>query len=539
MRSALDREVSARPPVASRFRSRFLNTLLMLTGVVTGATTADAASLTVAWNAPTTNVDGTPLKDLAGYRVYLGTAPPSCPGGTFFAVSSPTTTPSPGQTVSSRVTALSAGTTYFARVTAVDASGNEGPCSTSTSGVAQPDFSVTPSAPTSFGSVASGATVDRTFTVQNTSTGIISGAASIAAPFRVVGDDSFSLVPGASQAVTVRFQPTSAGSFAGNVNFTANGDTLSRGVTGSATGGGTVTLSVTKNGTGSGRVTSVPAGITCGATCTQSASPGTQVTLAAAADPGSTFVGWSGACSGITACVVTLNAGTSVSATFNTNQTPQPPLSEPGAPKHPTVSQLAADASGVTFAIAWGAGRGAAAYVYLAEFNDGSAPQQGSVTALSFQLRMPYHASGAAFDGFICIWSVNAAGVLSADQSCNTMSVPARPPAPPVPAVSSLSPATAPAGGAGFTLTVNGSGFASTSVVRWNGASKPTTFVSPSQLQAGQLRRPRVRGLGPGRRRHPRARRWHVGHGELHHHRAAVVFPADRARKPHGDADRC
>jgi hypothetical protein len=59
---------------------------------------------------------------------------------------------------------------------------------------------------------------------------------------------------------------------------------------------------------------------------------------------------------------------------------------------------------------------------------DGSAFQQGSVNGmLSFQLRMPYHSSGTATGGFVCVRSVNAAGQQSADQSCNAVSVPARP----------------------------------------------------------------------------------------------------------------
>jgi subtilisin len=54
----------------------------------------------------------------------------------------------------------------------------------------------------------------------------------------------------------------------------------------------------------------------------------------------------------------------------------------------------------------------------------------------------------------------------------------------PVPAISSLSPASGIAGGQGFALTVNGSGFVSSSVVRWNGADRPTTFVNSTQLRA-------------------------------------------------------
>ena len=54
----------------------------------------------------------------------------------------------------------------------------------------------------------------------------------------------------------------------------------------------------------------------------------------------------------------------------------------------------------------------------------------------------------------------------------------------PVPAIASLSPASAPAASPAFTLTVNGSGFTTTSVVLWNGAARATTFVSATQLRA-------------------------------------------------------
>jgi alpha-D-ribose 1-methylphosphonate 5-triphosphate synthase subunit PhnH len=54
----------------------------------------------------------------------------------------------------------------------------------------------------------------------------------------------------------------------------------------------------------------------------------------------------------------------------------------------------------------------------------------------------------------------------------------------PVPKATSLSPSSALAGGASFTLTVNGSNFVSTSSVEWNGAKLATTFVSSIQLTA-------------------------------------------------------
>ncbi len=50
--------------------------------------------------------------------------------------------------------------------------------------------------------------------------------------------------------------------------------------------------------------------------------------------------------------------------------------------------------------------------------------------------------------------------------------------------ISSLSPASATAGGAAFTLTVNGSGFVNASQVQWNNAPRNTTSVSATQLTA-------------------------------------------------------
>ncbi len=53
-----------------------------------------------------------------------------------------------------------------------------------------------------------------------------------------------------------------------------------------------------------------------------------------------------------------------------------------------------------------------------------------------------------------------------------------------VPVISSIAPAAVPAGSSGFTLTVNGSGFNTTSVVELRGTAEATTYVSTTQLQA-------------------------------------------------------
>ena len=79
----------------------------------------------------------------------------------------------------------------------------------------------------------------------------------------------------------------------------------------------TTPLLVTKAGAGSGAVTSLSAGIDCGATCTARFPEEGTVTLTAAAAAGSSFAGWSGACSGTGSCAVAIGeAQSSVGAEF-------------------------------------------------------------------------------------------------------------------------------------------------------------------------------------------------------------------------------
>jgi len=54
----------------------------------------------------------------------------------------------------------------------------------------------------------------------------------------------------------------------------------------------------------------------------------------------------------------------------------------------------------------------------------------------------------------------------------------------PVPVTTNISPTSKETGEAGFTLTVNGSGFLSSSIVKFNGSSRTTTFVNGGQLTA-------------------------------------------------------
>jgi subtilisin family serine protease len=176
-----------------------------------------------------------------------------------------------------------------------------------------PVISVTPNS-LNFGSVNVGESADLDFTVQNTRGGTLNGNASTSPPFSIEAGDSYILASGPSQATTIRFSPTSVGTFMGNVSFTGGGGTTKT-VTGTGVG---FTLTVTKTSSGDGTVTSTPTGITCGVDCSGDYAGGTSVTLTAAADTGSTFVGFSGGgCSGTGPCTVIVNADTTVTATYS------------------------------------------------------------------------------------------------------------------------------------------------------------------------------------------------------------------------------
>lgn len=77
-------------------------------------------------------------------------------------------------------------------------------------------------------------------------------------------------------------------------------------------------LTMTLSGSGSGNVTSQPGGIACPTDCSEEYPPGTQVTLTAVADIGSSFNNWSEpGCPGTDPCTVTLSSARSISAFFS------------------------------------------------------------------------------------------------------------------------------------------------------------------------------------------------------------------------------
>jgi len=184
-----------------------------------------------------------------------------------------------------------------------------------------PDISVTPN-PVPFGSVNTGAASDQTVTIKNDGNAnlVVGAITQPGQPFSKIQDNCSgqTIAPNATCTVMYRFAPTTSGNFSNNSNIPSNDpDENPVTVTLNGTGSTAPSLTVSKSGAGTGTVTSSPAGINCGDDCSETYNQGTSVTLTARPASGSTFGGWSGACSGTGTCTVTMNAAMSVTATFD------------------------------------------------------------------------------------------------------------------------------------------------------------------------------------------------------------------------------
>jgi hypothetical protein len=242
---------------------------VLLSGTLLGAGPGAAGLLDASWTAPTTNTDGSPLTDLAFYRLYYGPSTSPCPGSASVQVAAPTSTPGSNQTMSYRLTGLTAGTLYNVAVTAVDSIGLQSVCSSVASAVARSEFALSPTGTVNFGSINVGGFADRVFTVSNTGGGTISGSAAIAAPFSVVSGSPFTLSgAGATNAVTVRFTPVTNTTVSANLSVTASGLTLSSTLLGTGTKTSTTAADTTAPSVTIASPTTSPTFTTSGSTLT-------------------------------------------------------------------------------------------------------------------------------------------------------------------------------------------------------------------------------------------------------------------------------
>jgi hypothetical protein len=89
----------------------------------------------------------------------------------------------------------------------------------STSGTTAPSTIVVTPPVESFGVVPIGITTNEILTVQNTSSGVVTGGVTATLPYNIVSGGSYTLTPGQSQAVTISFSPTVVGHDVETVTF--------------------------------------------------------------------------------------------------------------------------------------------------------------------------------------------------------------------------------------------------------------------------------------------------------------------------------
>ncbi|MDD5200490.1 MAG: hypothetical protein PHC88_11895 [Terrimicrobiaceae bacterium] len=95
-------------------------------------------------------------------------------------------------------------------------------------------IAVTPNDTIAFPALQIGKTADQAISVTNASKGTVVGSANVSAPFSVVSGGAYSLGPGQSQNVTLRYAPTVAEKSVGFITFSDGQNILTRQVTGSA-----------------------------------------------------------------------------------------------------------------------------------------------------------------------------------------------------------------------------------------------------------------------------------------------------------------
>jgi len=187
-----------------------------------------AGSLTLSWNAPIQNTDGTALSDLAGYKLYYGTAT-----GNY------TNTINVGNVTTYQVNNLTDGLTYYFAVTAYNTSGNESVYSNEVNKTVQsqplPEITATdPVAPVGdlqipFGNITTGNLSDKTITIRNDGNadlaiGSVALANPLVLPFSIVNDtcSGQNILPADTCTITVRFSPTSVAVFSDSFNIPSN-----------------------------------------------------------------------------------------------------------------------------------------------------------------------------------------------------------------------------------------------------------------------------------------------------------------------------
>ncbi len=469
-------------------RGIWLGLALLTVLVLAAASTSHAAILDAQWTAPTVNTDGSALTDLGSYRVYFGVSSAPCPGSSFVSVTSPTASPQPGDTVSVRLGALTSGTLYFVAVSAIDLNGNESSCSAAASAVAQMTFGVTPPTAVNFGNINVGSVAEQTFTVTNSRGGTVTGGVSVTAPFSIVSGSPFNLVgSGTTATVTVRFSPTTAGVTTTNLNFTADGDTISRIVTGTAVGSATpaiTSLTPASVAAGSADFTlrATGTGFAAGATATvkgvaRSATfvSGTRLDIAVQAGDVAAVGSVPIQITNPTPCPATGCVSNSMAlavtpAPVVTALSASPTTGPPGSALTVTLTNWAGGSLDWLAIAPTGAANTTYVlpYVYVSTL-PGTGGTRTWTTTMPATLGT-YEARLFPNNGYTRAATSNSITVANVS---------------PTPAITAITPASVAAGSAGFTLRVTGTGFVTGATVTVGGTSRGVSSASDTHLDIG------------------------------------------------------
>lgn len=192
---------------------------------------AFAGDATLSWDPPVTNTDGSPLTDLAGYKLYYGTT-----SGNY------SNNIDAGNITTYQINNLTDGLTYYFAAAAYDTSGNESSFSNEVSKTIAspppppaPEITVTDStSPVDdlhvlFGGVIVGYSSNQTVTVKNNGNvsldiGNIAQANPVALPYSIINNNCSgqSIAPSATCTFTICFLPTAAGSFSDSLDIPSN-----------------------------------------------------------------------------------------------------------------------------------------------------------------------------------------------------------------------------------------------------------------------------------------------------------------------------
>lgn len=167
-----------------------------------------------------------------------------------------------------------------------------------------------------FGTPTKNDTVVRTVLLENLGTAPLTlGARTATPPFATSDNCPATLTMGAACSITVTFSSANLGHFTGSLAIASDANNIS--IPLQAT---TLRLiTIVKEGDGTGSVTSLPAGITCGSTCSAGFVDGIDVQLIAAPDTGMVFAQWDGTCSGATCTIPSPTDGLAYSSFANAN----------------------------------------------------------------------------------------------------------------------------------------------------------------------------------------------------------------------------